>query len=221
MTAEPCRDRTGDLAAEALGRLGDVESVRLASHIDGCPGCRAEIVELRAAAAALEHADPSRVSERAEPPPDLAGRVVARVGIERRQRTRRRRRQAAVGAAAAAAVAGVVIVGALLSGDGDGGGRRTDVAFAVAPAGTESSAVLVERRWGTEVRVEVAGLDGGGTYWLWLSGKREERVAAGTFAGVPGTAQVVMASAMPLDDVRRVWVTDEHGAVVLDGRVPG
>ena len=221
MTAEPCRDRTGDLAAEALGRLAPEESLRLASHVDGCRGCRMELAELRRAAAALDRADPSRVADRAEPPDALAGRVVARVGIERRRRTRDRWRRTVGAVAAAAVVAVLVVAGALLARpDGDGGERRADVAFTVAPAGAESDAVLIERRWGTEVRMTVTGLTDDEVYWLWLSGEGQERVAAGTFSGLPGRAQLVMASALPLGDVQRVWVTDRDGTVVLDGRVP-
>jgi hypothetical protein len=224
MTAEPCRDRIGDLGAGALGRLSADESLRLASHVDGCAGCRAELAELRAAAAALAHADLSRVSDRVEPPASLAARIAERVDQERRSQLRRRwRRAGVVATAAAAAVTATLLAAALVGGDGGerGGGRREEVAFSVAPAGTDATAVLVERRWGTEVRVALAGFEQGDTYWLWLSGEGDERVAAGTFAGVPGEAEMVMASAMPFAEVRRVWVTDAAGTVVLDARVPG
>lgn len=221
MTPEACRDRLGDIAAAALGRLDGDTELRLRSHLDGCPACRAELADLRVAAAALDRADPARVDERIEPPGGLIGTIAATVARERARRRRHRRRRVAggVAAAVAAAVAVFTLVVALT---GDGADpRRVDVAFTVAPAGADAGATLVERRWGTEVHVEMRGMEEGGVYWLWLSGDTERRVTAGTFTGVPGASRVVMAAAMPFSEVRRVWVTDETGGVVLDADLDG
>ena len=55
-------------------------------------------------------------------------------------------------------------------------------------------------------------------YWLWLTGDDGNRVAAGTFRGQPQDVQVTLTSALPLRDTRRIWVTDEDDAVVLDAQ---
>jgi hypothetical protein len=121
-----------------------------------------------------------------------------------------------VGGLAAAAVFAVIlgIVGVTL-------GRNDDssryVAFSKVPAGVAASAELSPTRWGTQIELEVAGLDGDGDiYWLWLSTDDGQRVAAGTFSG-DGT--VHMAAALPLDKAARVWVTNADDAVVLDAQL--
>ena len=42
------------------------------------------------------------------------------------------------------------------------------------------------------------------------------RVSAGTFRGAVDGDEVVLQSALPLDDAVRVWVTDAQDTVVLD-----
>lgn len=211
MTAE-CRDQRGDLAAEALGRLEPARRTALRAHLDGCPECRDELSELEAVARALPAADPSRLTPAEEAPPDLSERVLGRVA---RERVRRRRRRAGTVAGLAAAAAAAVLVVALVSGSPSSGDR--EVAFPVRPAGSEAVAVLAERPWGTEVALEVRGLEPGSRYWLWLTGEDGRRVGAGSFRGTSGTARVVLASALPLPDVDRVWLTDGDDEVVLDG----
>ncbi len=99
-----------------------------------------------------------------------------------------------------------------------GHGSKTQyVAFSHAPAGVAASAELTPASWGTQIELEVAGLDGDNDiYWLWLSTEDGKRVAAGTFSG-DGT--VHMAAALPLDKAARVWVTNVDDAVVLDAQL--
>jgi hypothetical protein len=86
----------------------------------------------------------------------------------------------------------------------------------VRPDGVEASAVVHARDFGTEIELDVSGLDAGRWYWLWLTGDDGERVTAGTFRGTGGDVDVSMSAAIPLRDARRVWVTDDGDAIVLD-----
>ena len=86
--------------------------------------------------------------------------------------------------------------------------------------GVSAHASLRARTAGTEVGFHVQGLHDGDYYWLWLTGVDGDRVAAGTFRGTPDATDLVMTAALPLQDARRIWVTDAENRVVLDQRVP-
>jgi len=66
-----------DAAAWVLGALPDDEARAFAAHLDGCPACRAEVEELRAAADTLPTLVPS-----VAPPPELRDRIMAVVEAE-------------------------------------------------------------------------------------------------------------------------------------------
>jgi hypothetical protein len=70
------------LAAEALDALDGAERERVRAHLAGCAGCRAELDELRAAAALLAHAAPHVPLEPARSD-RLRARLVARAAAER------------------------------------------------------------------------------------------------------------------------------------------
>jgi hypothetical protein len=81
-----------------------------------------------------------------------------------------------------------------------------------------ASVELSETAWGTQIALDVDGLaaETDDVYWLWLSTSDGDRVAAGTFRG---DGHMQMSAALPLDDTRRVWVTDEADNVVFDAPV--
>jgi hypothetical protein len=96
-------------------------------------------------------------------------------------------------------------------------GPDTVVAFTTAPEGVVANVELSEADWGTQIALEVEGLaDADDVYWLWLSAADGDRVAAGTFRG---DGHMEMSAALPLDDARRVWVTDASDQVVFDAPV--
>lgn len=210
---DACRAWRGDLAARALGRADPGRDAALDAHLDGCADCRVGLDDLRAVAGALATADPDRLS--ASPPdPRLVERVVERIATAERRRRRRRWASVAVGAAAAAVLAVVALVA---TGAVDDGSEvvRVELAGDVLTGDAE----LVAREWGTEVTLELRGMERDAVYWLWLSSDDGDRVVAGTLTGVDGTATAVLASALPLDDARRIWLTDEDEAVVLDAPI--
>lgn len=213
MSSDACRDFRGDLAVRALGRTDPDRDAALDAHLDGCAACRAELADTRSVATALGHADPAHVSAEVEAPPELSARIFEAVGAGEASRAKRTR--AVVAAASALVVAAAVVAGLVFwRGDADGGQR-------IELAGEEASgtAELVARSWGTAVALEVTGLDDGEVYWLWLTGEDGKRVAAGTMTGTGGSVEAVLASAIPFEDARRIWMTDEDDAVVLDAMI--
>jgi hypothetical protein len=133
------------------------------------------------------------------------------------RRSRRSRRigagVAAFVAAAAAVIAVVVFVG---TGDSSPGTRVVMPGVGNATA----SATLRPASSGTEIDMTVAGLKPGEYYWLWLTGRDDDRLGAGTFKGTRGKSQLRLMAALPLDEAQRIWVTDEDKRVVLDAHLP-
>jgi Putative zinc-finger len=217
MSPDACREWRGALATAALGHLDDAGTIALHAHLDGCPSCRAELVELIAVARALPLADPERVqTDPLEPRAGLATDVVERIA-SKHERVRRRRLAQVL--AAAAAVLLIVVVAAVVARRGDDATSATRVSF---PASAEAAgrAELTALEAGTQVKLLARGLDAGDWYWLWLTGSDEHRVTAGTFTGAPdGDVQVTLTAALRLEDARRIWVTDDADNVVLDANL--
>jgi hypothetical protein len=215
MTPEACREWRGALGAAAIDRLEPDDAVALAAHLDGCAGCREELRALRSVAGVLSLADVERLRDRAEPPAELGERVLARVGAAHRAQRHRGRRRLLAGAVAAV-LAAALAVGTVVAVAGDDGSEARTVAFTMAPAGVDAEARLQARTYGTEIELAAHGLADGEWYWLWLTGEDGRRVGAGTFAGRAEGQRVQLTAAIPLDDARRVWVTDADDEVVLD-----
>jgi hypothetical protein len=222
--SESCRDWRGDLAADALGLLDTDAHLALAAHLDGCAACRAELDELAPVARALPAADADEVISRTsptEPPAGLGDRVLGTLAFARADERRRSRRRLGVivgtVAAAAAAIIGLLVVGASL----DSGSHDSDrtIAFAVAPQGVTASATLHNEEYGTEVKLDIDGLNDGEWYWLWLTGEDGQRVNAGTFRASGEHFTAEMTAALPLRHARRIWVTDAGDHVVFDSHI--
>jgi hypothetical protein len=219
MTSDACRELRSALGAFALANADPAEAIALQAHLDGCAGCRAELRALESVAAALTLADPARVmGEVPQPSAALATRVLDRVAVERDARRTRTRRRIALAAATVTAIAAAILALVLVVPGNSPGGTR--VVFPTT-AGVSASATLHSRAAGTEVAFRVSGLHVGDYYWLWVTGSDGDRIAAGTFRGTgSATTQLVMTAALPLQDARRLWVTDEHDKVVLDQDLP-
>ena len=86
--------------------------------------------------------------------------------------------------------------------------------------GAHATALLRSQEAGTAIDVKVSGLDPHRYYWLWLTGDDDHRMAAGTFLGSPKPSDIRLMAAVPLDEARRIWVTDEDNKIVLDAQIP-
>ncbi len=214
MTTDACRHFQASLGMRALGRADEGDAA-LDDHLAECPDCRAILDDLREAGAAVLLADPATPRDTTHPPLDLPQRIVAQITVEAARR--RWRRIAAVAAAIVLALAGA---GFMVARDG----RRPSApdAASIALAGSDGSgtARLASHAWGTEVMLDVDGLSDGEVYWLWLTGDDGVRVGAGTLTGTGGPMHAVLASALPAEQARRIWLTDESDAIVLDALIP-
>ncbi len=216
MVTDACRDWRDEIAATAAGRPDPLRATGLAAHLEGCRHCRDELAELTPVAHALQLVDPDRLADPPGPPEGLGRSVVSAVAAVRRSEARAARWRRAAIAAAAVAGAAAVLVGVLAVSTRTEG-PDTVVAFTTAPEGVVANVELSEADWGTQIALDVEGLaDADDVYWLWLSAADGDRVAAGTFRG---DGHMEMSAALPLDDARRVWVTDASDQVVFDAPV--
>jgi anti-sigma-K factor RskA len=216
VSASPCRERRGDVALLAIGRLDASDVARVQAHVDGCAACRAALHELRSIAEVLPLVDAAPIPAPAAPPADLADRILRQVRDERRAHDARRRRHVTAVAAAAAIALLVVIAGFVVIARDD---SPTTHDFAVEAPGVDGSFSIQANAEGTAVTLVHEGLDPEDVYWLWLTDASGQRVSAGTFHGSTDRSSLVLQSAMTADAAVRIWVTDEDDAVVLDSQL--
>lgn len=211
-----CRDRRGSLAVAAMGRLEPAEQAALDAHVDQCDACRSELRELTAVARAFETADADRVrsGERPLPRPQLRREVLGRVATERAARLRRRRLGLAVAAAALVIVASLLIGVVQRTDDVPGEQVELDAARGVV-TDARGSAVLEPQPWGTQIHLEVVGLEPGTEFEVWVLRLDDSRVSAGTFVAAAGPVmQVVAAAGLPPDQAQGVGVSAEADPVL-------
>jgi anti-sigma factor RsiW len=216
---EACRPFREQLGAMALGHLSDEEATAVRAHLDGCAECRAELRTLEEVAAVLPLVDPGSLEEaRVAPPPGLGDRVVSVVRRERAAAARRRRRTWGTGVAAAAALLAIALtaVVALPSGSGD-------VRVTLEPETGDAApiaAVLTERAWGTEIRLDVEGLPAGEPFVVWLREPDDDRVPAGSFTATEAGGSVVLASSLALSAADGIGISDADGETMAYGHLP-
>jgi hypothetical protein len=216
---DSCRDWRGALGAAALGVIDPAEEIGLRAHLDGCASCRAELRDLTAVAKALSTVPANEViTVPAEPSGALGGRVLERIAQERDALHKRRTRRVAAGVGAFAAIA-AVIAGIVLAVGGGTGTPATQIPLKSMP-GVHASATLRPQTVGTAIDMRFSGLDPHQYYWLWLTDDEHHRMAAGTFTGSEQQSDIRLSAAVPLDEARRIWVTDEKHQVVLDAPIP-
>jgi hypothetical protein len=146
--------------------------------------------------------------------------VLERVAHERDVRNKKRTRRIFAGAGVGALVAIAAAIAAIVLAVGGGApAPTTRIAMPGAP-GVHASAILRPESTGTAIDMRVSGLDPHEYYWLWLTGEDEHRLPAGTFTGSEQPTHIRLAAALPLNDARRIWVTDEDQKVVLDAQIP-
>jgi len=202
------------VAGYVLGALGAADRHALEGHLDECDECRREVADLAPIPGLLARVDPAE-------PERLSGTVVdravadARTTWESLARSRRRWRVAAI----AAVIATVVALAPWQALDaGDPGGR----VLAVESESVTGDVVVVERLWGTAVRLELAGLPQRDRYVAWVVTGDGGREQAAIWGPTPaGRALVDGASAISTSDVVAVVVTAGDGDEILASATVG
>ncbi|TCJ19924.1 hypothetical protein E0L93_02930 [Rubrobacter taiwanensis] len=221
MSANDCRRYRELIGAYLLGQLEEPERSELRRHLEGCNRCRVEVDELRAV---VESLGESGVRPDESPPPDLEDRVVSRVAKRDTGGAGVRRAVAVAGIAAALVLLAVLGVFAIVADDEPqefGLGDEEPIEFVVAREEiTVEKSVVVAHTWGTELLLEIKGLEPGEVYTVTLERADGELVPAGTFIGV-GEVKVdcQLNGAVLREDARSVSITDEAGEVVLSSEL--
>jgi Putative zinc-finger len=205
MKAERCREWRESLGAYALGRPPDGERAGLEAHLDGCPGCRAELEALASVAKLMPLADPDRFGTAPVPPPALADRVAAAIGAERRGERRRRTRLGLALSGAAAAVA--VVLAIFVLSDGGEGPPERHVSFQSLPPGMRIGATLEPHAFGTEIHVYVKGVRSGALCRVFLRDPDGARMQAGSFRYRWGDdSRAILSSALDLSRTTAIGI---------------
>lgn len=221
MNRDGHREIRESLGAYALGGMSESESTAVRAHLDGCPGCRAELAEIEPVVGPLRAVDPDRLDRTPAPPPWLGDQIVARAvagpGVQRRRRS-----SVLVGAAAAAVAA--VLAGGIGFVVGAGTATpdvpREPVALRVVDAEVDASATVVPHTWGMEITLVADGFRPGTAYRVVVLDDAGRQVDAGEFLGTGDSpmrcnlnSSVLRAGAAGFD------VLAPGGAVVLHGEL--
>lgn len=207
MKTESCRDWRESLAAYALGQLPEEERAALEAHLEGCPGCHAEMAELTEVARLLPLADPAHFDAAPVPSPSLADRIAATIRAERRaQRRRRRWGGLALSGATAVAVAATLAI-FVLPGGGGGAIPERRVSFGSLPPGLHIAAILEPHAYGTEIHMYVKGAPSGTLCRVFVRGPNGARQPAGSFRYRWGDdSDAVLSAALDLSRTRAIGV---------------
>lgn len=213
------------LGAYVLGHLDGAEEAELRNHLEGCDECRAEEAELRQVVALLPEEPFDELAPETTPPPGLEDRTVAAAteGSTARHRAphrsgRLRRGLTLAGAAVAVVALGLAAVLAGLPGTDEepGLGDVEPVSFSGAPEDVSVDGSVIAHTWGTEVVLEMEGLEEGETYAVTIETESGESVPAGTFIGdadIP--VECELNGAVLREDASAVIATDDDGNVVF------
>ena len=222
------------LGVHALGHpLDPTDETVLRAHLDGCPGCRAELEELVPLRGALADVDPTRLASPASPPPGPGREVREAVAAERRLQERdvlarrrdsrlQRRTRWVQGISAAAMVTVLVGTGGVLLGRASvpepPAVPYETVSLEVVgdPDVTVAEAGLVPHTWGVELRFRGAGFEEGAVYRAAFVDADGTRTPAGEFLGTGAEEMICnLQSALLRDAATAVVVTDDAGETVL------
>ncbi|HXR30226.1 MAG TPA: zf-HC2 domain-containing protein [Solirubrobacterales bacterium] len=207
MTAERCREWRESLGALALSQLPDAERPALEAHLEGCPGCRAELESLQGVARLMPLADPDRFGDVPAPPAALGERIATTIAAERRSERRRRRRFGfALSGATAAVAAAVLAIFISPGGDGESVPQR-HVSFESLPPKMEIGALLEPHAFGTEIHVYVKGVRSGALCRVFLRNLRGKSMPAGSFRYRWGEdSNAVLSSALDLSRTAAIGI---------------
>lgn len=202
------------MGAYVLGGLSAADRHVFESHLETCTSCRDEVARHASLPGLLRsgHAVPA---EERGPGQEVLPRLLSSVAQER---SWRRRRAMSGGLVAAAAVIAAVLF-ALRTGD-TGEPEQAEPARVVALTSADSAAsgegLLIEKGWGTEVRLSADALPGNGPYRLVVVAPDGTRQLAAAWGATPGgTAKVTGATSFKPVDIAEVRVLAPEGVVLV------
>ena len=212
-----CEHWHGVIAERALHPLDPATEADVAAHLVSCSECRAVADEFAITAAVLATARPAPAA--ASPLEDapfaehLYTQISTRIATERH---RQRRRIWSTGLIATAAAA-LITVFAINNATSTSSTTRTAAPhIALANDTIDATAVLEQRAWGTQIRLEGQGFTPGQQYNVWLEQADGTHLPAGTFTGVANTRiTVTLASALPPAEAIAIGVSQPDGTLIV------
>jgi hypothetical protein len=208
------------IGAFLLGKLDAGELKAMQAHLDSCPSCQAEARELEPVVAALADAVPDRIDEVTRPPGDLEESTLAPI-LGEIQHARSSRRQFQWSAVAAAAIFVVVMGLAAFTWLAGPGVALEKLSFSDVPPDVKVEGDLIAHDWGTEIRLDVSGLQFCQTYRVTLENEDGERVNVGTIIGTGDkTVSRTFKSELSREDASRLEVRTPGGELVSFADLP-
>lgn len=212
-----------DVAAYALGVLGEQDQRAFEAHLSGCQFCTSELADLRGMRALLTSEEPP-----ARARTQTTHSNIAQMPTRRKARKRSTGRWMMSVAAGFVLVLGGVTVGATLSDNGGvpGLGNDTGVYLSATSVttGARGTAVIAKRGWGTSVALDITNVKGPFNCELIAIAKDGgERVANGWAVpakgyGVPGSPDhLLVEGGVPdqMEELARLEVRTSTGITLL------
>ena len=205
------------LGAYVLGHLDPAEADAMRAHLDTCAQCRADVAELSPVATALVAAKASSAAGAVQVPDELRPRMDAALAAEAGRQRRTRVLRSAGAVLVAASVIVLMVIGVLSLIDRTPAAPTPEaVAVVVEVDAVTASAGLIAHTWGTEVKLQTAGLDAGATYRAVVLGSGDAEFPAGTFTGTgPATINCNLQASVLREDARGFQILDDQGEVVI------
>ncbi len=216
-----------DVAAYALGVLGEQDRRAFEAHLSGCRFCTSELADLSGMRALLTSVEPPARTRTSQATQANNSNVV-QMPTRRKAKSRSANRWMLSVAAGFVLVLGGATAGATLSSGGDVPGVSSDKGVRLSATsvttGAKGTAVLDKRGWGTWMSLDMSNVKGPFNCELIAVAKDGgERVASGWAVpdkgyGVPGSPDHLLVEggvADQLDDLARLEVRTSTGITLL------
>ncbi len=217
MTEDAHRALRESLGAYVLGHLDQADEDAVRAHLSTCDQCRAELAELQPVANAL--AEVRRRPATIPTPRTLQRRVESAVAAEagRARRSRLVRSLTTLAAAAALIVVAAFGIATFIDRTPDAVVPE-NVAVQVESSLTDVTATagLIAHTWGTEIKLEAAGLELGSAYRAVVVSADGDRVPAGQFVGTgANTITCNLQTSVLRDDATGFMIVDAQDQIVI------
>ena len=210
-----CEHWQGLIAERALNPLDPAMEADVTAHLVTCSECRDLAHEFAITAAALATAGPAPTAPPTQDAPSaehLYTRISTRIATER---NRQRRRIWSTGLIATAAAALITVFAINIATSTSSTTRTAPPRIALTNNAIDATAVLEQKAWGTQIRLEGQGFTPGQQYNVWLEQTNGTHIPAGTFTGVANTRiTVTLASALPRSQAIAIGVSQPDGTLI-------
>ena len=210
-----CAHWHGLIAERALHPLEPATEADVAAHLATCTGCSDLADEFATIAAALATVRPAPAAppdHDAPSPAQLYTQISTRIATER---NRRRRRTWSAGLIATAAAVLITVLAINFTTSTSTTTRTAAPHIVLSNDTINATAVLEQRAWGTQIRLEGQGFTPGQQYDVWLEQANGTHIPAGTFTGVANTRiTVTLASALPQAQAIAIGVSQPDGTLI-------